>query len=387
VRAFGVFGVAVLALAVGMSACGGAGGREPEAWVEDMCSTMETWLERTNEDEEELRKAIEAAEIPSEARAAFVAHMQSGARAATEALRRLEAAGAPAVEDGKKVASTLVELMDGIHQVFVDGIPQARRVPVSDWESYNRAAGELLIDVQTQAADVIQELADTTVSSAQELDDLFRIETECSQAQGAVSELAADREARARTIVEDDFSAANCDADWQTRRFSGRDAKLDCMDGFFRIEVTDPAVHQFAVVALPAPQPALSVDVDAVPRKESGTSYGVGCWDARERGYLLYLVGGKRYAIFKQVDAARPTQTVKTGRLPDDVLNSGVPNRIHGECDTRQAGTVLTLSVNDHQVTRLGADDIDALSVGGFAMTTDRPPASTDFDNLLVSIP
>jgi hypothetical protein len=158
--------------------------------------------------------------------------------------------------------------------------------------------------------------------------------------------------------------------------------------GFFRIEVKTPTVHQFAIVTLPAPQPALSVDVDAMPRSESGTSYGVDCWDAHDRGYLLYVVGTKRYAIVKQVNAVRPTETVKKGRLPVDVLNSGVPNRIHGECDTRQAGTtVLTLTVNDHQVTRLGADDLQALSVGGFAMTTDRPPAATDFDNLLVGIP
>jgi hypothetical protein len=58
-----------------------------------------------------------------------------------------------------------------------------------------------------------------------------------------------------------------------------------------------------------------------------------------------------------------------------------------GSLGPEHCSTFATLRVNDRQITKIGDDSLDSLTVAGFVMDTDRPPATIDFDNLVLGVP
>jgi hypothetical protein len=135
------------------------------------------------------------------------------------------------------------------------------------------------------------------------------------RAEDAADRLQENRRERTLSLIQDDFSAPDCDRQWQTARSSSRAAKLDCTDGDFRITLHDPRYYQQAVVNLISPQDGVSVEVIASPRGRGNVYFGVACLSSGQTGFVFYLSSKDRYSILKRTRANGPPKTIEKGRL------------------------------------------------------------------------
>jgi hypothetical protein len=84
--------VAAAAMVAGLSRCGGGpNGREPEAFARGLCTALYRWMERVDVAEQRLDATMEAAEWPSDGRAAWTAFVRETVIAVEDAEDGLEA--------------------------------------------------------------------------------------------------------------------------------------------------------------------------------------------------------------------------------------------------------------------------------------------------------
>lgn len=139
-------GLSVLALTA-VSACGGGGGgsatgASPEEWSADVCGALSDWVTDLNRRADEMQKAAANSGSIPDARDEIVAFLDTTVTQTDTMLQKVEAAGAPAVDDGEAIARDLREELAKIKPVFVGARESAKALP-DDPEAFVDAAQDL----------------------------------------------------------------------------------------------------------------------------------------------------------------------------------------------------------------------------------------------------
>jgi hypothetical protein len=194
-----------------------------------------------------------------------------------------------------------------------------------------------------------------------------------------------------RLPFKDDFSGPTCA--WSTK--TDPSVALACTQGTYRVLVKRlGAAQNIRNFLTTEPVELLSVGAGAVERAgPKETSYGVTCWNSREKGYAFVISPGGAWRILKLNLKADPPETALAESSTATAIAGLGMNRIRGDCRGEwwpspdsphpRWRTTLTLSVNGRRIAATSDAD-SALDFAGFGLFVAATRGGTEvrFDNV-----
>lgn len=159
-----------------LGACDGGGGVDPQTYVQEVCGSMQDWLESIQQGGQELQELAGAQ--PAEAKEAITGFLEDSIESTETLISDIEETGPPDVENGEDVHQTLIDGFGQAKSTFEDAAQQAEDLPTDSPEAFQSAAQELGTSI-TNAQSEIQQTFDQAEPS-EELDQAFEEEQSCS---------------------------------------------------------------------------------------------------------------------------------------------------------------------------------------------------------------
>jgi hypothetical protein len=134
-----------------MAGCGGSGpqdaegtddpaveGTNPVVWSRNVCSSLHAWVDGIEAPAADLRRRARESNSPAEARSAIVDYYADLVALTDGALRDLDEAGSPAIENGAKVAQALKRGILILRTALAKARVRARGLPVerNGWDGF-----------------------------------------------------------------------------------------------------------------------------------------------------------------------------------------------------------------------------------------------------------
>jgi len=148
----------VSTLALAAAGCGGSeksySGTEPSAWAATVCGAVGDWTRGLQAEGARLGAGLGGAGDIEVVKARFVAFLANAERATRAMVTKIRGAGAPAVKDGEKIQEDLVKGLEGAQAALTHAATQAKTLPTSNPQAFQKGVQELGGDVQTELASV-----------------------------------------------------------------------------------------------------------------------------------------------------------------------------------------------------------------------------------------
>ena len=140
-----------------LAGCGGSEkpeGAEPAVWADDVCTAVLTWFNGVQSSAGDLQRTLPSVASVEEAHSQLVDFLAATVDQTDEMLADVEAAGAPAIEDGEAASRDLRSALVRVKQIFVDAKAKAEKLPVTDLLAFASAVQELATSIRTELEDV-----------------------------------------------------------------------------------------------------------------------------------------------------------------------------------------------------------------------------------------
>ena len=160
-----------------LGACGGEEGVDPQTYVQEVCGSMQDWLDSIQQGGAELQELAGAQ--PAEAKEAISGFLNDAIDSTETLIGDIEETGPPAVDNGEDVHQTLIDGFEQAKSTFEDAAAQAEDLPTGSPQEFQSAAQELGTSI-TNAQSEIQQTFDQAEPS-EELDQAFEEEESCNQ--------------------------------------------------------------------------------------------------------------------------------------------------------------------------------------------------------------
>lgn len=151
---------AALALAVGLTACGGdgddsaSGEVDVTTWAGNVCGQLVAWGQELQSASTSVQSTLETTSGDLEAqRAQLVKFLGDAADSTDQMIERIDSAGTPRVDQGGEVADSLTSGLGEVKKAFDEGKAQAESIPADDPGVFAQRATE----IGNQATETIQQ--------------------------------------------------------------------------------------------------------------------------------------------------------------------------------------------------------------------------------------
>jgi hypothetical protein len=140
----------VLAIAVGLSACGGSSssGVTPAAYVKSICQAIGPF-EQSVQSRSSALKNLTGVKSPAQGKQLLQNFLNAVASDTDKALTKLKAAGTPDVNNGKQVSQAVVSAFTQLKSALQKAASSAGSLPTTSPEAFRAAAVQLGSSVQT----------------------------------------------------------------------------------------------------------------------------------------------------------------------------------------------------------------------------------------------
>jgi len=141
-------------VALSAAGCGSSApsGVSPGAYVKSVCTSLRTWYDGVNAASSRLQASGAAATsllTGKQEYQAFVGSLLAGTKQATT---QLEAAGVPAVSDGKQISASIVQAFRQADTGLSSAAVQAANIPTSSAAAYQAGAGGVTAAINSSLA-------------------------------------------------------------------------------------------------------------------------------------------------------------------------------------------------------------------------------------------
>jgi len=114
-----------------------------ETWAGGVCGAVNTWLGGINANGTKLNQDVQGISDLGAGRDLLVKFMQDAVALTDTMISAVQAAGAPAVSNGKQLSADLVQALSPVKQTFEGAVTKAQQLPTNDPQAFSQAATQL----------------------------------------------------------------------------------------------------------------------------------------------------------------------------------------------------------------------------------------------------
>ena len=179
-----LWAVGLVTAALGLGACGGGdgggggGGQSASQYADTVCGSLNVWLNAVKDRADNVTTAISPGSTPEEGRDALGEYLDGIIDDTETMVSTIRDAGAPDVDNGASISTTLVDALEGTEQTFEAAREQVDSLPTTSPEAFKTAAQALAQSIQDHIGEVGTALS--SISSA-EIDAAFNASDECKE--------------------------------------------------------------------------------------------------------------------------------------------------------------------------------------------------------------
>lgn len=179
----------LLVFALSGVAAGATQSSTPQKWVSTLCSSLVTWEQTVKKEFTQLQKTVNKLKKsgnaqPKPAKAELVRFLGHIVSSTNTLVNRLKAVGAPDMENGDKLQSTLLSGLGQVNKAFKDAKKAAQKLPTGSRKQFALAAERLSVTVNASVSRANGALSALAKYDTKQLDDLFKADAACKKLAG-----------------------------------------------------------------------------------------------------------------------------------------------------------------------------------------------------------
>jgi hypothetical protein len=174
----------LLALALSGVAAGSTQNSTPKKWVSTLCSSLVTWEQTVTKEYAQLKTTVNKLKKsgnadPKAGKAELVRFLGHIVSSTNTLVHRLKAVGAPDMQNGDKLQSSLISGLGQVKKAFSDAKKAAQKLPTSSKKQFALAAQKLSVTVNSNVSRANGALSALAKYDTKQLDDLFKADAAC----------------------------------------------------------------------------------------------------------------------------------------------------------------------------------------------------------------
>jgi hypothetical protein len=133
-------------------------GVSAEAWAEEVCTSVAGWQTDVQDASTELQSSVTDVSNVEEARDALFSFLETTVGLTDQLIADIEAAGAPAVERGDEIRSTLQSSLTEVRSTFDEARAEAQELPTDDPQAFVTGAQQIASSIGAGISGAVQAL-------------------------------------------------------------------------------------------------------------------------------------------------------------------------------------------------------------------------------------
>jgi hypothetical protein len=146
--------IPAVALALVAAGCGGGSsepeGAPPKQWVTSVCGALDTWQTSLQDKAQTLPREVLQASSPNDAKQRIGDFLDEVIAETDRMISRVDTAGQPAVDEGRRIASDVHARLLKVKAAFVEAREKVQNVPTDDPFAFQRQLTEIGQDLLAQ---------------------------------------------------------------------------------------------------------------------------------------------------------------------------------------------------------------------------------------------
>lgn len=179
----------LLVLVLSGVAAGSTQNSTPKKWVSTLCSSLVTWEQTVKKEYAQLQTTVNKLKKggnakPKAAKAELVKFLGHIVSSTNTLVGNLKAVGAPDMQNGDKLQSTLIAGLGQVDKAFKDAKKSAQKLPTGSRKQFALAAQRLSLTVNSSVGRANGALSGLAKYDTKQLDDLFKADAACRKLAG-----------------------------------------------------------------------------------------------------------------------------------------------------------------------------------------------------------
>jgi hypothetical protein len=147
--------LSIVTLAFAAAGCGGGGGSsasgtKPETWATQVCGALQTWGNDLKSSSQQLETDIRTSTDVKSVKQKLVAFLQGAEQSSQTMVDKVQAAGAPAIDNGPTIQRDLESALGQASGSFHRAVAEAKKLPTNDPQALSAGLSNLAQSIQSE---------------------------------------------------------------------------------------------------------------------------------------------------------------------------------------------------------------------------------------------